>query len=339
MLALVAILFFALLGFGAAAVDVGVASLMGVRLQTASDAVALACASTSAQADCPEAQWGRVYEAALPSPTTWTPLGEPSKPPEWSQPNGLDTWTIAQTVPLLFGQGSLIAFSPDDSTGPAEMLAARREGRWFVDDPAGGLRESGFRIRGRSSVRFAPVVRIGRSGDPGRAPFGLSAACGGDFPPGEALELSIETENDSVSSVSLGSDPPCPAFLLPLVADDGFELGPLNTSTALDLDRQTFEEALLPSDLEERTLYAPLVGPPLAAAQCQPGEECQLVGFVKLDLERDGDDLLVEFTDDRTAGNASALCATLATRSCTGLGSVDTPLTLRAPVLVREPPS
>jgi len=328
MLALVAILLFALFGFGALTVDLGLASLTAARLQHASDAVALACPGASEQTPCGEEVWRPVYEATLPAPGTWTPMGEATGPVLTGPQDTVATWTLAQTVPLLFGHGSLIAFDADDSTGPAEIHAARNQGDWFVDDPVGGLRESGFRIGARSYVRFAPVVRIGRNpaGQPARAPFALAVACSADLSDGVERTLSIQTASGAVSGLGVGTDSACPAYPLPLSGASGYELGPMETTDGIP--RQAFEEALIPSGVEQRTLYAPV-----ANADC-PGEECAALGFMKLDaVRRSGGGFVLEVTDNRAAGNASALCRTVSEGACPPEAL---PHFLRAPVLIGE---
>ena len=141
------------------------------------------------------------------------PVGAP-RPCEGTNPRCWET-EIAQSLPLLFAQGSMLGF--EDGT-LREMMQARTDGDLLADnqlelEPT--LRTRGIGVRGVSRVETRPVVRVGaeeiplsasENGTsyflPGRAPFALRLDVWTSIPQGlsgSGLQLQVNNEDGSLS--------------------------------------------------------------------------------------------------------------------------------------------
>lgn len=301
-MALLAALLFVFFGLLALVVDVGVASLAGARLESAADARALEGlrvdgnpADSLAGAFAETA--GRPRDGfALPAPTPLT-----------ASPGAPATLGFEQSVPLLFGHGSLLPFAAPDSL--EAIRSARRAGDATPRLAEGGLRERGIGLRAARAERLAPVVRVGvvaRAGDgspvPGRADFAVRAACWPRLPeptPAGVISVARFALRPNGALALLGAEPPDAALAPECIEDAGSLLIPAAGSAWVGdaLDSELARSAR-PSGLDGADLvYVPLLDPTGVA-----------LGFAPAHASLEEGRLVVRRTGELMArGNASAV--------------------------------
>jgi hypothetical protein len=262
-MALLAALLFAFFGLLALVVDVGVASLAGARLESAADALALAGLRVDAGAVDPLS--GAFAETAG-QPVEGFALAAPTPLP--ASPGAPATLGYEQSVPLLFGHGSLVPFAAPGSL--EAILAARRAGDATPRLAEGGLRERGIALRAARAERLAPVVRVGvvaRAGDgapvPGRADFAVRAACWPRLPeatPEGVIPIARFALGPEGVLALLAAEPPDAALAPDCIEEAGSLLAPAAGSAWVG-DALGFElvRSAQPRGLDDALVYVPLL--------------------------------------------------------------------------------
>jgi hypothetical protein len=264
-MALLAALLFAFFGLLALVVDIGLASLAGVRLESAADARSLERLRVGEGAGDPlEGAFadtaGRPRDGfALPAPTPLSAI-----------PEAPHAFGYEQSVPLLFGQGSLLPFAAPGSL--AAIRSARVAGTATPRLAEGGLRERGIALRAIRVERLAPVLRVGvvaRASDgtrvPGRADFAVRAACWPRLPapPPEGVLAIVRFTLGSEGALALrAAEPPDDALAPDCSEDAGSLLAPAAGSAWVG-DALDFElvRSAQPSGLDGGLVYVPLLDP------------------------------------------------------------------------------
>ena len=260
MLALIAVLAAALLGMAALAIDIGYAAMQQQRLEVFAEASAMAalreegrfrfelaraaslglepnceagaqreaCVNDSVQSsEFVEAVHALVLESGgseSESQQAEVSLG-PASPVGGPRPCELEAgpcWQteVTQSLPLLFGQGSMLGF--EEGTFGA-MMDARERGDVLVDSSLEArptLRTQGIGIQSVARVETRPAIRVGAEerligpgGDlesrllPGRAPFALRLGVWQDLlrsDSGTVLVLEVDDSDGSLSIPVLG---------------------------------------------------------------------------------------------------------------------------------------
>lgn len=305
-MALFAILLFVWFGFAALVVDMGVASLVAARLETAADAGALARLRDGGAAsalDAAFAETGGRPQAGFSLPT-------PIAVAEDLDGDGVVDVGFEVATPLLFGQGTLLQFAGDRSLD--ELRAARIAGDAAPVLEMGRLRERGLRQRVTSEASLHPVLRVGASvvdadgvARPGRANFAVRAACWLRQPPGALVDpdarLRARFRIDGEGALGLVAREAATAAAAPDCEDDaGFALSAARGSTWVgDAVGERLQRSPVPPVVPDAAVYVPLLD-----------DEGVVLAFARADAVFDGAELRVE-TDERSAatGNASAVLA------------------------------
>ncbi len=175
MLALFGIFLAALMGVAALALDVGVASLAQKRLETAAELVALERARGASEADLREQASSLLAEGPVRE-SVRVRLG-PIGPLEAGDPGCTGSFptesdgvaTLARRIPLLFGQGSMLAFAspttwreiqaarldPADPNDPTPVLPDAS-----IPPDTVALREQGLCVEGRGQATLVPALAV-----------------------------------------------------------------------------------------------------------------------------------------------------------------------------------
>ena len=171
MLAFVGLLLFALMGFTAVALDVGVARLSQERLEVVAEYVALESARGR-----PDAELRPIAEALLAGPDevrpsrvglgAVSPLATTDPGCSGEFPTGSEEGAVlARRVPLLFGHGSMLAFASPSSFSQIQDARLAGEATPVLPDAAippdrHAFREQGFCIEGQGRARLEPALAV-----------------------------------------------------------------------------------------------------------------------------------------------------------------------------------
>lgn len=293
MLPLFAVLLAVFFGMAALVVDLGVATVVGLQLESGADAIALA------QRDGDETAVDAQGDAASPHAEILS-LGTRVAIDEDADGDGRRERGFEQRVPLFFGHGSMIRFESDDAWLRLEKARATNATPVLA---AGGMRERGIGLRAVREQRFELVLRVGAGTAvvPGRADFALRAAC---WPAHANARVALETADDA-GMLRVGDLQPSEATLPPdCNREAGWVLARAAGVTWVGdrLDAELIRSAAF-DGASGAVVYVPLVA-----------TTGRVIAFGRATFEA-GDDasiLLSRQTGSRASGNASAVLVALA---------------------------